>query len=124
MSYEIDPAATLWANIQSLMKKHYGDENITKFAKDCGIGVATVTRIKQQKTSIGLDILWKISIKHNLSPWQLLVPGFDPKNPPTLQPVTLAERRLYEKIMSTAKEVAQEMRSSYIEDPHHNPNGG
>ncbi len=50
----------------------------------------------------------KIAERFNLSAWHLLVPGFDPGNPPTLQPVTPQERALYDKIMSAARAIASE----------------
>lgn len=102
----IDSNATLWQNVQALMVKKYGKTNIKGFASFCEIGIGTVQRIEAQETSIGLAILDKIAQKFDLAAWQLLVPGFDPKNPPALQPVSLKERELYEKIMSAAKAIA------------------
>ena len=100
--------AALWASVLAIMKQRYGDENISRFAKDVGIGLATVTRIKEQKTSVGLAVMDAIAARFNVSAWQLLVPGFDPENPPTLQPVSERERALYARIMSAAKDFAGE----------------
>lgn len=108
MAQQIDSNATLWQNISALMLKHYGKMSMKRLADECGIGLGTVGRIKEQKTSTGLEVLDKIANRFNLAPWQLLVPGFDPSNPPTLQPVSAKERALYEKIMSAAKEIARE----------------
>lgn len=102
----IDTNATLWQNLESLMKKEWGDVNINRLARECGVGPASVQRIKDQNTSTGLKLLEKIADNFNLAVWQLLVPGFDPESPPALQPVSAVERRLYEKIMSAAQEIA------------------
>lgn len=100
--------AALWNSVKAIMVQRYGEENIAKFAKDTKIGLATVGRIKEQKTSVGLAVMDKIASKFNISSWQLLVPGFDPKNPPTLQPVSERERALYQRIMTAAKDFAGE----------------
>lgn len=102
---QIDTNATLWLNVQALMLKHWGEENLNRLARECKIGPGTAARIKDQKTSVGLETLEKIADNFNLAVWQLLVPGIDPSNPPALQPVNAAERKLYEKIMTAAKEI-------------------
>jgi len=108
MAHEIDSYATLWQNVAALMVKHYGEENLSRLARECAIGLGTASRIKKQQTSVGIDILHAIAARFNLAPWQLLVPGFDPAHPPALQPVSDKERMLYERIMSAAKLIAQE----------------
>lgn len=105
MAHEIDTASALWQNIQALMKKRYGDENLSRFAEDCGFAQSTATRIKQQRTAIGLDKLDQIARAFNLATWQLLVPGLDPENPPALQPVSDHERELYKRFRAVAKEI-------------------
>jgi transcriptional regulator with XRE-family HTH domain len=105
MAQLIDSNSTLWRNVEALMLAKYGKVNMNGFAKHCGVGIATIQRIQQQETSIGLAVIEKIAEKFNLAAWQILVPGFDPANPPALQPVTPGERALYEKIMSAAREI-------------------
>lgn len=108
MAQLIDNNATLWHSVEALMIKRFGKVNLKGFAALCDIGVGTVQRIQEQKTSVGLAVLDKIADKFDLAAWQLLVPGFDPANPPALQPVSQKERILYERIMSAAKEIAAE----------------
>jgi len=105
MAHEIDTSATLWANVLSLMHEHYKEENLSRLASECGFAQSTATRIKQGKISPGLDKLDLIARRFGLSTWQLLVPGMDPKNLPTLQPVSKQERALYDKIMSATREI-------------------
>lgn len=108
MGQQIDSNATLWQNVQALMVRKYGKTSIKPFAAFCKVGVGTIQRIEAQQTSVGLTILDKIAQKFDLAPWQLLVPGLDPSNPPTLQPVSRKEREMYDKIMKVAKEIAAE----------------
>jgi hypothetical protein len=108
VAHLIDSNATLWQNVQALMLKRFGTVNLKGFATHCGVGIATVQRIQAQQTSVGLAILDKIADRHGLAAWQLLVPGLDPDNPPTLQPVSQKERELYEKIMTAARQIAAE----------------
>jgi transcriptional regulator with XRE-family HTH domain len=108
MSQLIDSNATLWQNVRALMIKKHGRKNLQAFAKHCGVGIATIQRIEAQKTSIGLAVIDKIAERFDLAAWQLLVPGFDADNPPTLQPVSAQERQLYDKIMIAAKAIVAE----------------
>jgi transcriptional regulator with XRE-family HTH domain len=64
----------LWQNVQGLMVEKYGEENLNRLARDAKIGVASVARIKEQKTSVGLDILEAIAKFFKLPPSQLLIP--------------------------------------------------
>ena len=107
----IDTNAALWVNIQALMLHSWGKENVQRLARECKVGPATIMRIKEQKTSVGLEVIEKVAEHFHLAPWQLLVPGMDPSNPPTLKPVTAFERKLYEKVMSVTKEIAAEVES-------------
>ena len=105
-----DSRAVLWENVSALMRQRYGKEHLTKFAKDIGAGPGTATRIKNQETSIGLDVIDRIAVEFKLEPWQLLVPNLDPTNPPVLAPLSDAERKLYAKLRETVEVVGGLMR--------------
>lgn len=77
---EIDARKTLWDNLLALMVIRYGKENMGKLAKDAGIGGATMTRIKEQNTSVGTEHLDKLAKALKVPTWQLLCPGFDFKS--------------------------------------------
>lgn len=73
-----DSRNVLWRNISALMHKRYGREHITKLAADTGLSLATISRIKDQETSIGVLVLDSIARAMGISPMQLLNPEFDP----------------------------------------------
>lgn len=102
-----DPKQVLWANVRALMLKRYGTEHLTAFARDTGIGVATVTRLKECKTSTGIDILEAIAREFRLLPWQLMVPGFDPEMPPLILGDPAHQmRQLYDAVAAAARVTA------------------
>lgn len=101
----MDSKKVLWASVSALMRKHYGGENLTRLAKDCKVGPGTASRLKEQQTSVGLEVVDKIAAKFGLQAWQILVPGFDPEHVPTLQPLSEREAELYRRWKEVAKEI-------------------
>lgn len=71
---KIDSKITLWDNVLRLMTERYGKENLTKLAAEARVGPGTVTRIKDQKTSIGSDVIDRIAVALGVQAWQLLAP--------------------------------------------------
>lgn len=69
--------ATLWENVRALMVLKYGKENLNALARDAKIGPGSATRIKEAKTSVGVDIVEKVAEAFKVEPWQLLAPGMD-----------------------------------------------
>ena len=67
-----DTKKALWANVSTLMTRHYGGEQLGRFARECKIGAATMTRIKCADTSVGVDVLERIAARFGIEPWQLL----------------------------------------------------
>lgn len=74
---QIDGRKILWENLSALMLIKYGKENMSKLAEDAHIGAATMTRIKEQKTSVGTENLDKLAKAFKVQAWQLICPGFD-----------------------------------------------
>ncbi|WP_342617193.1 helix-turn-helix transcriptional regulator [Rhodoferax sp. GW822-FHT02A01] len=79
-----DVKKVLWENIERLMRHHYGKKNITKLASESEVGNGTIQRIEEQNTSVGVDNLEKIADALKVEIWQLLVPGIDPANLPSI----------------------------------------
>ena len=77
---QIDGRKILWENLSALMLMKYGKENMSKLAHDAHIGAATMTRIKEQSTSVGTENLDKLAAAFEVQAWQLICPGFDFRN--------------------------------------------
>lgn len=95
--------AALWQAVSALMQHQWGGENLTRLAREAKIGPGTATRLKEQKTSVGLDTLDKLADCFGVHPWQLLVPGFDPKNPPAIE-TPQQHQQMYDRLVQLAKE--------------------
>jgi len=76
------------------MNTLYGKENLTRLIEEAKVGPGTVTRIKNQETSVGVDVLEKISTALKVAPWQLLHPDGDsisiPQHANTQEAIMLA----------------------------------
>ena len=100
-----DPKTVLWTNVLALMQHHYGRENLSKLAREAKIGPGSATRIKEQQTSVGLDVLEKVADCFGLEPWHLLIVGLDPMNPPVGH-LTRQDAAKFEKLRDAARELA------------------
>lgn len=65
----------LWQRIQSLMIQHWGIESQNRLAREAGVGVATVARLKSADSSVGLDVLEKVADALGVQAWQLICPA-------------------------------------------------
>lgn len=63
-----DSKKILWENVRALMIREYGEENPWKAAQDAKIGAATMTRIKEQMTSTGLETIEKLAALFKVQP--------------------------------------------------------
>jgi hypothetical protein len=102
-----DPRHVLRDNVLALMHARFGQENLSRLAREAKIGPGSCTRIKEAATSVGLEVIDKIASRYDYDAWQLLVPGFDPRNPPVLKPVSPEERQLYDRLVSAAEALAK-----------------
>jgi hypothetical protein len=98
----LDPKNILWKNVQSLMQAKYGQDNLWQFCKFVGIGHGTGSRIKEQRTAVGIDTLEAIAAKFDLQVWHLLLPNLDPKNPPVVL-ISDVEQKFYQSMKEGAK---------------------
>lgn len=61
--------------VAALSRKRYGrDWAVTQIARDCSIGAATVTRVREATTSVGLDVVDKLAEGLGVTPAALLMP--------------------------------------------------
>lgn len=70
---------TLWENVKALMILKYGEENLNQLARDAGIGPGSASRIKEAKTSVGIDIVERIAKVFKVPTYLLLCPLGDKK---------------------------------------------
>jgi hypothetical protein len=73
----LDLKKVLWDSVSALMEEKWGGENLTRLAREGKLGPGTAQRLKEQKTSVGLDIVQKIACLFKVAPHQLLVPTDD-----------------------------------------------
>lgn len=95
------PRTVLAQNLKALMR--HGDLTQSALGKKAGVAVSTIGRILVEKHAPDIDTLHAIGYALNMTPWQLLVPGLDPTNPPILQNATPEERELYSRLRAAAE---------------------
>jgi transcriptional regulator with XRE-family HTH domain len=89
-------------NLEALMHqaRKDGDKHLAtpeELEEASGVSRSNIYRYLAQDNYPALDKIERIARAFRLQPWQLLVPGLDPTNPPVVF-VTEAERQLYESI--------------------------
>lgn len=108
---DFEPKAVLRRNLTALMDKAKRDGNQDlsrqiRLGKKAGVAQASIGRILSPKgENSSIETVDKLAKAFGLQGWQLLVAGFDPSNPPVLQPVTKAERELYQRLKELAKDL-------------------
>ena len=63
----------LWENVRALMIRDWGKENVTRLGREAKIG-GSASRIKAQKTAVGLDVLAKVGKLFKVAPHHLVLP--------------------------------------------------
>lgn len=102
-------AKVLAANVTILMAAH-ADElgSNPKLGKRTKLGPSAISRLRSGHNAT-LKTLEALAEAFELSPWQLLVPILDPKNPPALKVPTASEKAFYAKI-NAAEEALKALR--------------
>ena len=90
-------ARALAENLRTLMDANPALNSNPKLGEKTGLGASAISRLVggANTTMATVDTLAKV---FHVEPWQLLVPGLDPKNLPVLQPLTEQERALYQRL--------------------------
>jgi len=101
-------------NINRLYKQHGTIAgNQSQLARDAKIDQTFISKLLKAKTSLSVTTLHQIAEALGVAPWALLVQGDWPlSNPPVLQPLSDAEKRLYQKIQEAADMAVQLGRQS------------
>lgn len=93
----------LAANLNALMASDESLNTVEKLAGRSKVGTGTIDRLRRAEASARLYTLAAIADAFKVEPWQMLVPGFMPNNPPILQPVSEAEQAWWAKLRELAK---------------------
>lgn len=101
------PRAVLRQNVKALLDSKRGPTNPTALGKAAKVGQASVNRILDTEKDVRLSTIERIAKIYDLEPWQLLVAGMNPANPPVLAPLSPAERKLYESLRAAMKEAGE-----------------
>jgi transcriptional regulator with XRE-family HTH domain len=101
-------AKVLGDNLRTLMAAHAELGSNPKLAAKTRLGTGTISRMKNGAVDANLDTLERIAHAFGMEPWQLLVPGLEAKNLPTLQPISEQERKLYARIAEAVKGIREE----------------
>lgn len=108
---DFQPRNVLRRNLKALMDKAKKDgerelASQIRLGKKAGVAQATIGRIlSSDGENPSIETVSSLAGAFGLETWQLMVAGMDPANPPVLQPVSKAERALYERIKDLAKDL-------------------
>lgn len=84
---------TACESVSAILEKRE-DGNRLAMGKRCGLPQPTISRIVAKKVMPSLESLQAIATAYNFQVWQLLVPGFNPDEPPLLRTMSKAEEAL------------------------------
>lgn len=90
-------------NLSALMRERPRLDTFKKIVAAGGPSNGTLDRIRRRKTGCSVTL----ARTFDLHPWQLLVPGLQPNNPPLVRDVTDTERRLWERLDGLMKELGE-----------------
>lgn len=89
------------------MASKRGPASQTALKEKSGVAQATIGRILGDRgENAKIETLERLARAYGLEGWQLMVAGMDPSNPPVLQPVSPAERALYDRLKATVQDIA------------------
>jgi|GEM_PF-5715651 len=97
--YKVIPLRiTIAENVRTLMAYTPALETQEKLSKKTGIGQATLSRTLNAATWPNAKLIEKVAKAFRVEPWQLLVPGFQPRSTATDAEIPPNERVLLDQI--------------------------
>ena len=96
---------TVADNLTLLMKSSNAAGSDEKLARRSGVGRGTVQRARRGEVSLSIGNLERLADAFGLEPWQLLIPGLEPGNPPALRAVNSEERMLWQRLRAAYEEL-------------------
>lgn len=107
-------------NLERLMKDRPELDSSPKLKKKTKISDGTINRLRRKETGATIDTIDAIASAYGLYPWQLLVPGFDPKSPPKLG-LSPEHQRIYTTFIESLNRLADLQGHSNSSDDHESP---
>jgi transcriptional regulator with XRE-family HTH domain len=101
------PQEVLGKNLAALMRRSPALSSPKKLAARIGSSKSTIERIRAGAVACQLDTLQLIAKAFELQPWQLLVPGLDPSNPPLLRHEDERLKALYASLKLASERIAE-----------------
>jgi transcriptional regulator with XRE-family HTH domain len=101
-------ARNLWAMMNRPGRPSIGHQELARIARKISpntLSQSSVSRILKCETSVGLDQLALLARVFDVEPWQLLVPGMNPDDPPVLTSTT----KMLEEFQATLKQQADQI---------------
>ncbi len=99
------PREILAANLQRLMEARPHLNTLPRIAAAGGPSNGTLDRIRRCQAGASIDQLEKLARVFELEPWQLLIDGLEPNNPPLVRGASAAERRVWHRIDTLVREL-------------------
>ncbi len=97
---------TLAANLAALMAASVELKSQAAVAKRAGMDQRTVGRIINREHSPTVVQLERLARAFGIAPWQLLVPRFDPGDPPAM-PLTVSQRDAWNTMRIAAESISK-----------------
>lgn len=94
------------ANLHKLMRADRELRSQSAVAAASKVGQRSVSRILRGEQSPTLDMVHRIAGAFTLEPWQMLVPEFEPDNPPITKQIDERQQELLKRFRVAAQELA------------------
>lgn len=93
-------------NLKRLMAAHPDLSSQSALARACKVGQSSIGRIVNDAQSPTLDMVARIAEAFDLEPWQMLIDGLDPRNPPITKAIDERQQHLFARFRQAAEELA------------------
>lgn len=110
------PRDILADNLRRLRDARPHLDTLPKIAAAGGPSNGTLDRIQRRAAGASIDTLERLAAVFELEPWQLLIDGLEPNNPPLVRGTSAAERKVWHRIHSLVRELGD-----LREQPHSRP---
>jgi len=111
-----DVQAVLAANLAALMAITPELDSQVKLAKKARLNQTTVSRILSCRNACSVANLQKLAAAFKVAPWTLLIPGFDPRDPPA-ETLSRSQVHAWQAVRIAAESIARYREADEPEGP-------